>query len=369
MTLSITMLPAGRGDCLWITYGEGEESRHIVVDGGPERDQALRKYIEWLLRDEVDNLNIEMIVVTHIDDDHIGGVLDLMQNWPAGLTVGDIWFNGRPQLFPSDALGVDQGERLSTTLAALAGRSGKTGWNLAFAGGPAVAPDRGPLRPLRLGGGLAVTVLGPGPAELEKLRREWSADLCKEDEETGKQPEDALGREDPWPPEIDDLASTSFSPDRGTANGSSIALLLEWGPATVLLAGDAHATKLAAAIRRVPRFEGRLSLNAFKLSHHGSAKSTSLELLGCVRCTRYLISTDGSYFGHPDPAALARVICRSEGKPEFIFNSRTPNSLRWGDPELQEKHGYVTRYPEEDGKPLVLTLVDPALRDRLVAGT
>src|SRR5689334_23607528 len=80
MTLTFEALNAAEGDCLLLHHGPPNARRHIVIDGGVTETWAcsLRPRLEQL-RDEHDldpdvALPIELLVVSHIDDDHIGGV-------------------------------------------------------------------------------------------------------------------------------------------------------------------------------------------------------------------------------------------------------------------------------------------------------
>ena len=56
------------------------------------------------------------LVITHIDFDHIGGVLSLLQDKDLGVTFHDIWFNGWRHLPGSgfEEFGPVQGEKLTT---------------------------------------------------------------------------------------------------------------------------------------------------------------------------------------------------------------------------------------------------------------
>ena len=98
--LKLQMLPAGCGDCLWLEYGKGAAKRYVIIDGGlTDTATALRQRIDKARRERgVDTLDIELLVVTHIDNDHILGIIDLLKEETPGLRVKDIWFNGRPQL-------------------------------------------------------------------------------------------------------------------------------------------------------------------------------------------------------------------------------------------------------------------------------
>lgn len=88
--MKIDMFPAKSGDCFVISYGE-KVDKHIIIDGGfvdTYRD-ALSAYIE----DINDNGHtIELILVTHIDRDHIGGILELIKSRHE-LNFNDIWHN------------------------------------------------------------------------------------------------------------------------------------------------------------------------------------------------------------------------------------------------------------------------------------
>ena len=98
---------------------------------------------------------------------------------------------------------------------------------------------------------------------------------------------------------------------------------------------------------------GRLQLDAFKMPHHGSRRNLSREIVEAVDCPRFLVSTDGSRFGHPDPEALARVIKFGGERPELIFNYRTEKTLAWKKPAWMKKYGYSVRYldaPKDPGK-------------------
>ena len=166
----LTMLPARQGDCLWITYG-AKAAHHLIIDGGPEKANSLRSAIVARIDALPDRrLHIDLLVATHIDNDHIGGILDVILDMPAGLTIGDIWFNGYRHLPPSDLLGPDQAERLTEAIDAK-----ELHWNVAFDLGPVMIPETGAL-PFRLRqDGLKVTLLGPTRGQLVRLGSVWKS--------------------------------------------------------------------------------------------------------------------------------------------------------------------------------------------------
>ena len=154
---------------------------------------------------------------------------------------------------------------------------------------------------------------------------------------------------------VDALAAAAFEEDDAKANGSSVSLLAEFEGKRVLLGADSHPSTLISAIERLTAPGERLPLTAFKLPHHASKHNVSVELLRRVECRRYLVSTNGAQFKHPDREAIARVIKHGGADPTMHFNYRTKFTGVWDDPELQQEFGYEATYGEEAGG-LVVTL-------------
>ncbi len=78
----------------------GRTTRVVIIDGGlTETATALRRASKTARRERgIATLEVELLVVTHIDNDHILGIIELLKAESPGLHVKDIWFNGRPQL-------------------------------------------------------------------------------------------------------------------------------------------------------------------------------------------------------------------------------------------------------------------------------
>ena len=344
---TIEMLPAQYGDCLWIEYGDERAPRRILIDCGMK--STYRLLARRLKKDPA--LSFELLVLTHVDADHIQGSIPLLKKFGPD-RFKDVWFNGWKQLPPDDTLGPVQGEIVSALL-----EKGGFTCNGPWDGKAVVVPAKGRLPSCTLEGGLKLTLLSPTPERLEDLRLEWKKILAAEKMRPGKtgdalrrletrrdlQP-DRLGRVDVFA-----LARQKYEPDRGTGNGSSIALLAEYGEKAVLLAGDAFAPLLERTIGRLleeRKQEGKLCLNAFKLSHHGSRGNTSPGLLEMVSCRDFLISTNGSSYYHPHQETIARVILSQE-KPRLHFNYRSDENKLWSGRALQRDFDYEARYPEE----------------------
>jgi beta-lactamase superfamily II metal-dependent hydrolase len=344
---SIELLPAGRGDCILLEYGDPARPSRVLIDGGPKPCfPALRQRI---LAIPEGKRRFDLLVVTHVDADHIGGVLELLRERAIlGVDFDDVWFNGFRHLpAPGSRLGPIQGEELTCLLVGQ-----DIPWNRAFSGERVAVPDSGALPTCALAGGMKLTLLSPTPELLGRLWPRWDEVI----ETAGLTPSSAGQPEDETTTvygilapglDIDALAAVPFQPDRSQANGSSIAFLAEFEGRRCLLTGDAFPATLDAAIRRLfdAAGAGRLLLDAFKPSHHGSRGSLSAELLKLLRCNRYLISTDGSYFQHPHGEAIARTIVHGGERPGLCFNYRNEYTSPWADADLIREHGYEVVYP------------------------
>jgi beta-lactamase superfamily II metal-dependent hydrolase len=337
---TLDMLPAREGDCLWLTYGDESGKRHVLIDGG--RQATGRVVRDRLAALPADERRLELVVVTHVDRDHIEGMLELAEADFHGIEVGDIWFNGyRHLLNDFDPMGAVQGERLTEALS----RPGRP-WNEAF-GRRRVAIEPGqPLALPPLAGGLQLTLLSPTPAKLTAMVKVWEDEVRIAGMKQGLPADEAVpgGFQRMGPIDVDSLAAQAFVDDRAEANGTSIALLAEYAGRRVLLGADAHCDVLAQSVRALGG-GARLKLDAFKVAHHGSAHNISRELLDLVDCRRYLLSTNGSYFYHPDAAAVSRVVRFGGESPQLIFNYRSDETEAWEDGRRQQRYGYSALFP------------------------
>lgn len=352
----IEMLPAREGDCLWVRYGDVGAPHQILIDGGRQATYVDLK--ARLMELPECQRQFELLVITHIDRDHIEGAILLLEDSDLKLTFKDIWFNGYGHLMGGglESFGAKQGERLSSALL-----SHRERWNAAFDGGPVKIATDGSLPSFQLDGGLELTLLSPDGGKLTSLLPKWEAECAK----AGLEPGISVLRAEPEGLEsfggtvnVEKLAAQPFRPDRTAPNGSSIALLAEFNGARVLLAGDAHADRLISSLKLLLRDEGRFRLDAFKLSHHGSSRNTSRELLELVECSRYLVSTNGSYFRHPDEQTVALVLKYGGSEKSLHFNYGSDYTSVWMDAILQQTYRYTVQAPSEGMEGLVVSLQD-----------
>ena len=318
------LLPAAHGDAILVEYGSARAPHRILMDGGPHTTyDALR---QRLLAIPKGKRHFDLVIVSHIDTDHIDGILRLLQDDSLGITIRDLWFNGYRHLAAKDVMGGLQGEFLEVLI-----EDREIPWNAAFKAGPIVVPPDGDLPVVRLPGGATLTLLSPGKAQLQKLRREWDATLRA----AGFKPGDReaaraqLARRKEYAPPEDVMGTQA---DTSAANGSSLAVLLEFKGNSLLLAGDAFREVLEESLTRLAETRGveAIQVDAFKLSHHGSFSNLSPRLLRIAPAAHYLISTNGDKFHHPDASALTLLLKERQGThPILVFNYDSPSTAPW----------------------------------------
>jgi len=342
MTLTLDVLPATYGDALVITYGAGQALHRVIIDGGPAAtyEDGLRAYIAAL---PAGQRTFELAVVSHVDADHIDGGLLLFQDQALGAQIGDAWFNGWPQINPP---ATDEPDRGALQGAFLTDLLQSRPWNKTYSGGPVVR-DVG--QKVKLAGGAELVVLSPTPVQLDLLRKTWektvkAAGFTPGDNEAVAKRLREGGRYEPPADLPDDAAdrgaATKLGGDRAVANGSSIALLFTYDDKRMLLGADAHAQVLTDGLAALCESYGteRLSVDLFKLAHHGSAGNISADVLAKLRCDRYVVSTNGDHFNHPDAAAI-ELLGNTASPPTVYFNYTSDTTERWADPAEQARIG------------------------------
>ncbi|MGG3793698.1 AVAST type 1 anti-phage system MBL fold metallo-hydrolase Avs1a [Pseudomonas paraversuta] len=360
--LSLKMYPAKNGDAFLINAN----GNHLLVDGG-----FASTYTNYIAQDLAElsrqGNRISLVVCTHIDADHIGGLLAFfsVNGCPdsRGIEVDAVWHNSLRSLssqpqgpcmpqdarvlesikrrgFPlateraADPISVRQGSSLAKLL-----RIERYHWN--DGDGSQCIDSR--VAALDLPNAVQVKVLGPTAERLESLRTWWlremkklgyrgvgeASDLVDDAYEMwcAHDSQSAAPCIRPIAAQKDLQLTKVYTADTSIANGSSIALLLTAGKASVLLLGDAWAEDMVAELKQRQTDGGIQLFDAIKISHHGSNHNTSVELLAMVDAPCFLISTDGSRHGHPDFEVLAEIVDRPAAfERRIYFNYETAAS-------------------------------------------
>ena len=362
--LKIKMYPAKNGDAFLIKAA----GKHILIDAGYEST-----YQDYIAKDLAaiaaagDRLNL--VVCTHIDSDHIGGLLAFFAvNGPPGgrtIEVDTVWHNSLRSL-PSPARSPGNARdqaileairrrgfpgaakttphpitaRQGSSLAKLVNSNGYA-WN---AGDGSSSITAG-AAPFALSGGTRVQVIGPTVERLEALRAVWLKEVQKLGYSGTAQATDLL--DDAFEmvcaaiPEPTTLSpktisarvnrrlAEGYTPDKSISNASSIALILSSGTARALLLGAAWAEDTVAELKKLHTASTHLIFDAIKVSHHGSLRNTSVEMLNIVDSPCFLVSTNGTGHHHPDFEVLSEIVDRPASFERHIyFNYETAASKR-----------------------------------------
>lgn len=362
--LRIEMMPAKQGDALWIEYGKEENTRRILIDGGPIGAYAVLE--EKLKKLPDGDKGVELVVISHVDTDHIEGIIRLLaakrEHWP--LMPKDIWFNGWDHLNKSETLGGREGDFLS----ALISRRALDEWNKAFSKKAVIVEPNKPLPEKMLKDGMKLTLLSPTPKKLEDMAGKWTQHVEKYKLEPGdleaaweqlvemkkyRVVDGVLGGTDDLTKRLTEQLKT----DQSEANGTSIAFLAEFEGKSSLFLADAHADVVCESLKKlIPSGQERLKVDAVKMSHHGSKHNISEDLMKLIDAKHFLVSTDGSIHDHPDKPAIEAVLQWSIRKPTLWFNYRSEQNSIWGKGPKERDVSYTACYPAGGSEGIVVEL-------------
>lgn len=380
--MKIDVLPAQNGDCILVEY---TPNRYILIDGGyadTYRNCLLPKLKSIA---EVGGV-VDAIVVTHIDSDHISGIIKLLEE-DLPVRVGGIWYNGYRHV-QSGAIVSEEEETVihrsickenqTDDTKLISAKQGCTlsrlitvdelPWNTPVEGGIMRAPFSFPL------GNATIHILSPSQENIEGLEELWKKKLIKDgllkkahsEEFWDDAYEFSLSQDKPGfhfhekpVSKSYDLQKTKgepYEPDISATNGSSIAFVLEAEGKRVLFLGDAFAETIVNSLKQLyGKDSAPIWFDAVKLSHHGSYNNNSPKLFGMIATDKWIVSTNGDKYNHPDMPTLAHIIIsKEESKIYFNYNLPICDTLR--DDAYHKDYAFSVIAPEEEGRGIQIEL-------------
>lgn len=300
--MKIKFLKAGEGDSILISY----KKHNILVDGGNDSTFLLKEIN--LIRDKGEV--IDLMVITHHDDDHIQGIEDLLNHidsysnrnefikqilFNSPRVIQDTLYDEKDPTFLSyyQAYKVENLiKRLNLPVKSCTNET--SGMNFE---------------------NLNIEILSPTKDDLDKYSSKKGAYLSSDD------------RCD-WSKSLASLEKflDDDNLDTDLANKTSIVLNISADGRKVLLTGDVTPSRLNCIIDTmyINNNNEPVYFDLIKLPHHGSYRNLTENILKKINCSTFVISTDGKNNFLPNKRALLKVvkhIYRSSDQPiELIFN-------------------------------------------------
>ncbi len=323
MTVSIRFLKAHHGDCILVTIEDEQKVERILIDGGPSytfkprsagdpRDGDLKNVLDELIDQ---NKKIDLVILTHVDDDHIGGLISAFED-PDYLSkiALKVIFNSGQLIHEYFKVPVDPTKDIKGNFSGNPETSIRQGDTLEKLLVDHKLWDKkiilqGLEYPLSTG---KLQFISPNEEKINKLLMKW--------EDEREEPFTA-GHSNDWNQTyIQLLENDKFEEDQSIPNGSSIGFILLVNELKLIFLGDAHPSIILSGLKHFGYdAENPLKANMVKVSHHGSKKNTNLELLEVLNSETYVISTDGSRHGLPNKVTLARIHSQSPSS-KIYFN-------------------------------------------------
>lgn len=357
--IHIKMFQAKSGDCFLIEFLNADF--RVLIDGGYvcTYNGLLRPYLKKL---NTAGKHINLMIISHIDQDHINGIKALLhengdsQN-PNIIQIDEVWFNGfnhtdikrekkeipyyeecvlqtmaNQNVLPNKADGVNeisfsQGESVAELLI-------KNGYNWnSSVDGSAICIDK--IQSIKLKN-IEFQILNPTKTTLNNLAEEWIRSLKSKCESLiisdNHLFDDAfesayINEHDDWEINVRKISNhdsikkydwetlaelPNERMDAKLSNCSSIAVLITYEGTKLLFPGDCA----------INLFKDKLpdKIDIVKLPHHGSGKNVEKEFIQNTCVKYYLISTDGKHTGHPSPMIVANILARSQNGTRIIKN-------------------------------------------------
>lgn len=265
---TLVFCDVGQGDAVLYLDGEWQ----LLVDAGPNEAvlQCLARYMAFWDR------TIEMVVLTHPDSDHLGGLQAVLERFETPVVMFE--------LLDKKTAEFDAFKR--RVLSKVSQKKTKV-----------VTPQQGEV--FEFGGRLTVTTLWPDQ------KNNVSPDKGTQSPETQL-----------WDSSSEKVALEATEKNY---NNRSIALLLEVLATRVLLTGDIEA-EVEQSLKGNPLIK---RVNVIKIAHHGSKTSSTQAFLNRVRPETAVVSAGkNNQYGHPSPEVLTRF---------FSLGSRVFSTAASGD--------------------------------------
>jgi beta-lactamase superfamily II metal-dependent hydrolase len=325
------------GDSILLHYGTDDKPQLVIIDGGPPGvwKDALQPRLDQLRQvrglEESDPLDIALLMVSHLDEDHISGILNLMRllnqkrvdEEAPPYDVRKAWVNTFEDLTGEKTGGASFGAAEAAALGAspLGGALVQTSSGIELASVGQGRELRDLIKAMTLEGnmpfkGLATVDSKNNPATIEGLKLTVVAPSQKNI--------DALQAD--WEKKVKALlkkkktAEVAAYVDDSVYNLASIVVLAEIDGKRILLTGDGRGDHTLDGLKakKLLDAKGRIEVDILKLPHHGSVRDVEIGYFKAIHAKHYVISANGK-FDNPDLPTLKMISDARKGDDNFTI--------------------------------------------------
>lgn len=369
---NIDVIQAEYGDCFLIELGDRlSNSHHILIDGGPSAiyKDHLRPSLEEICKNKI----LDLIVCTHIDIDHIGGLLGLFNdlsnskgnNPVAILGVKNLWHNSFQELLGASATDIANINKFLASIEPLRYINSKPDTlsvmkavgegidlgalakklsipiNTQFKDGSAAADKN--TASIKIGGA-TLQMLGPSQKNVELLRKLWNDWVVKDKKKKVTY----------------EQYTELVAIDSSVSNLSSIMFLMEYDGKKAIFTGDGLGSNIIEmlSLKGMLNKDGKIHVDVLKVPHHGSERNISNEFFEHITADTYIVSANGRD-DNPSLSTLELIIENADklGKRvEILATNRTPNIDKVILKYSEQKYNYEFRFLAIDENYLQLPL-------------
>ncbi len=355
--LKIKMLQASHGDCMLMELNTNNNKVFtILIDGGTEdsyKNQIRENLEEYLEGDK----KIDLVIITHSDDDHISGMNYILKNKKIVSKIEKVIYNspyavgkylskwdgedltksippkviektnissGFRKIKKNDNANEENNAEKSVNTSALKANElqqilfdlEKLNMNLVTNNGESDIEEKG----------ISICFLSPTLELLENFYKKYKADIDEGKRNilsanTGRAKSD-------YNISFNELIKNTEIKKLSKYNMASLAFIVyeQCTSQSILIMGDSSYKVVTEKLLTLKDKDGLLygqnnplRLDYLKVSHHGSICDLTEEFLKIIDCKKFLISTDGSSFNHPDKKLIARIYNKINDAT-FYFN-------------------------------------------------
>ena len=323
MGIRFEFFEAGCGDSILVSSDDeqGNNLTNILIDGG------VSSTYQYEISYRLDDVNkLDLVVVTHIDNDHICGIMELLNDKYNRSKIKQLWFNmaSEEMMFTSNnsnEIGQGQGNLFTHFISQS---------QIPYLNNIYLDEDE-KNNVFSIGSDIILKLLSPFKKDLEKLRDKWdNTELLRDC--NGRKVEIGGTNRPIDRRELDTLYDIKFGLETSYTNKSSIAFIVEYKDKNFLLLGDADIRVVNTQLKKLGYSKNnKLSVEFVKLSHHGSKKNINSEFLDLVETDTFMTLTDGNHpnnskYKHPDKETYSLILNHKDRAENinFYFNYDQP---------------------------------------------